>query len=79
MNHFESAETNFLSRIGKASSVLSGHKSRSATVDNPACFRWALGRKWGAWESVGASALCRVGGAQEGKARGTCGKQSKGN
>lgn len=79
MNHFESAETNFLSRIGKASSVLSGRKSRSATVDNPACFRWALGRKWGAWEAVRASALCRVGGAQEGKARGTCGKQSKGN
>lgn len=37
-------------------------------MDNSACFRWALGRNWGAWGSVGAFALRSVGGAQEGKA-----------
>lgn len=41
MSHFESAKISFLSRTGKVSPVLASHKSRTASVDNSACFRWA--------------------------------------
>lgn len=77
MSHFESAKTNFLSRIRKVNSGLASHKNRM--VDNSACFRWTLGREWGPWESVGASALHRVGDLLEGRSLRKCGKQSKGN